>query len=343
MKALGLGGSAMLSGTQKVAIVLMQMEKDHAAEVLRHFSEFEADEIAGELVRLRRVDAATVEDTIHEVHALATSGRLNARGGREIAAGLLEASFGTDKANSVMDRLSSSLAGMTFEFLDGTDAAQVAALLDGELPQTAALVIAHLRPEIGSAVLSSFESSIRTDVASALATMGSAAPEAVRVVAEALKKRTGTVTTPREPVEAVGGIQPLVEILNRSDVAIEKDVLQSLERRDPLLAEEVRSRMLSFTDIVKFERKDVQRVLRGINPAVLAYALKGAGDAVEAIIRENISDRTKEVLDAEIASMGRVRVSQVEEARADIVRSIRELETTGEITIERGDDDDFVL
>lgn len=343
MKALGAGGSAMLSGTQKVAIVLMQMEKDHAAEVLRQFTEFEADEIAGELVRLRHVDAGTVEDTIHEVHELATSGRLNARGGREIAAGLLEASFGSDKANSVMDRLSSSLAGMTFEFLDSSDAAQIVALLDGELPQTAALVIAHLRPEIGSAVIASFDPVTRTDIARALATMGSAAPEAVRVVAEALKKRTGSVSTPREPVEAVGGIQPLVEILNRSDVAIEKDLLQSLEQCDPLLAEEVRSRMLSFTDIVKFERKDVQRILRGINPATLAFALKGAGNAVEETIRGNISDRTKEVLDAEIASMGRVRVSQVEEARADIVRSIRALETSGEITIERGDDDDFVL
>ncbi|GAA1498225.1 flagellar motor switch protein FliG [Paeniglutamicibacter kerguelensis] len=343
MKALGPGGTAMLSGTQKVAIVLMQMEKEHAAEVMKQFTEFEADEIAGELVRLRRVDAATVEDTIHEIHELATSGRLNARGGREMAVGLLEASFGSDKANTVMDRLSSSLAGMTFEFLDSAEPAQIVALLDGELPQTTALVVAHLRPEIGSAVLASFESHLRTDIARALATMGSASPEAVRVVAEALKKRTGAVMTPREPIEAVGGIQPLVEILNRSDVAIEKDLLQSLEQRDPQLAEEVRSRMLSFTDLVKFDRKDVQRVLRGINPTVLAFALKGAGSAVEATIRENISDRTKEVLDAEIESMGRVRVSQVEEARADIVRSIRELETTGEITIQRGDEDDFVL
>lgn len=336
-------GARKLTGTQKVAIVLMQLDQHHAAEVMRQFSEFEADEIAAELVRLRRVDAIAVEDTIDEIHELATSGKPTARGGRDVAAGLLEASFGSEKATTVMNRLSSSMSGMTFEFLDGSDPAHIASLLDGELPQTIALVLAHLRPEVASVVLAGFEGPDRTDTARALATMGTAVPEAVRVVAEELKKRTGSVMTSHEPLETVGGIQPLVDILNRSDVTMEKDLLASLDERDPGLAEEVRSRMLSFADLVKFERRDVQRVLRGVDPTTLAFALKGAAAEVEETIRANISDRTKDILDAEISSMGKVRLSQVEEARADVVQSIRALEASGEITIKRGEEDDYVL
>lgn len=335
--------SAKLTGTQKVAIVLMQMEQAHAAEVMRQFSEAEADEIAAELVRLRRVDSATVEETINEIHQLATSGRVNAHGGREIASSLLEASFGSEKAGTVMNRLASSMAGMTFDFLDSADPAHIGSLLGGELPQTIALVLAHLRPETASAVLSGFPEPLRTDGARALASMGTAVPEAVRVVAEELKNRIGAAAKTQEPIDSIGGIQPLVDILNRSDVSVEKDVLAALDERDPELAEEVRSRMLSFADLVKFERRDVQRVLRGVNETTLAFALKGASAEVEETIRANITDRTKEILDAEISSMGRVRVSQVEEARADVVQAIRALEASGEITINRGAEDDYVL
>lgn len=332
-----------LTGTQKVAIMLMQLDQDHAAEVMRQFTDFEADEIAAELVRLRRVDAGLVEDTIDEIHDLAASGNPSARGGRDMAAGLLAASFGSEKANSVMSRLSSSMAGMTFEFLEGTDPAHIASLLDGELPQTIALVLAHLRPEVASVVLAGFEGQLRTDSARALATMGTPVPDAVRVVAEELKKRTGSVITTHEPHETVGGIQPLIDILNRSDLGVEKDLLESLDEHDPELAEEVRSRMLSFVDLVKFDPRDVQRVLRGVDATTLAFALKGAAAEVEETIRANISERTRDILDAEISSMGRVRVSQVEEARANVVQGIRALEASGEITIKRGDEDDYVL
>jgi flagellar motor switch protein FliG len=331
-----------LTGTQKVAIVLMQMDRASAAEVMRQFTEPEADEIAAELFRLRSVDTDTVEEAVAEIHEMATSGRKSARGGRDFAAGLLEDSFGAERASTVLDRLASTLAGKSFEFLESADPTQIVALLDGELPQTVALVVAHLRPDMASVVLAGFDSSVRAEIARALATMGPATSEAVRIVADALKARVGVVVTTRSPVDKVGGIQPLVDIINRADIAVERDLLAQLDVRDPELAEEVRARMLTFEDIVKFDRRDVQRVLRGIDASRLALAMKGAAPSVEETIRNNISERTQDILNAELASMGPVRLSQVEEARADIVRSIRDLEARGEITLQRGDEEVYV-
>ncbi len=331
-----------LSGVQKVAVVLMQLDPESAAEVLRQFTEFEADEITAEIVKMRRVDSHVVDATIDEIHHLASSGSTGTRGGREVAAGLLELTYGAEKATTVMGRVNSTMAGRTFEFLDGTDPAHIGSLLDGELPQTIALVLGHLAPETASAVLAGLNPQLRNDTATALATIGTPVPEAVRVVSEELKKRTGTVITAQEPVEQVGGIRSLVDILNHSDVAMEKDLLNSMDSRDPKLAELLRSQLLSFSDLIKFERRDVQRVLRGVEAATLAYALRGAEPELEELIRANISDRTAEIMDAEVATMGRVRLSQVEEARASVVQSIRVLEASGEITIKRGDEDDYV-
>lgn len=331
-----------LNGTQKVAIVLMQMEPVRAAQVMKQFSEAEAERITAEIVALDRVEPELAEKALAEFHEMTLKGRPRPRGGRSFAAGLLAASFGAEKAAGVLDRLASTLAGKPFEFLEDAESGQVVTLLTGELAQTIALVLAHLPPDQASAVLAGFHDELRAEVARCIATMGTATPEAVSLVADTLQARAGALVAPKQAVEVVGGIQPLVDIINRADIATERAVLEGLELKDPHLAEEVRSRMLTFADIVKLEPRDIQQVLRGIDVAVLALAMKGAEEQVTELIRRNVSERNREVLDDEIRNVGPVRLSQVEEARADIVRSIRSLEADGLITVQRADEDEYV-
>ncbi|MCU1424397.1 MAG: fliG [Microbacteriaceae bacterium] len=331
-----------LSGTQKAAVVLMSMDQQAAVAVMQQFTELEAEEIASEIVKLRRVEAAVADGVLSEYLDLTAKGGWSSRGGREIASSLLEASFGTERAGSLMNRVASNMAGKAFEFLEGVEAGKVVSLLDGELPQTVALVLAHMRPDHASLVLAGLDDELRTEVAQCVGTMGVPIPEAVRVVAETLRVRAGAVSSNGDTSDAVGGVQPLVEIINRADVATERALLERLDELDPELAEEVRSRMLTFADIVKLEKRDVQQVLRGIDASVLAVAMKGSTEAVTEVIRSNLSERNREILDDESKTLGPVRASQVEEARAEVVRAIRDLEAQGSITVQRGDEDEYV-
>jgi flagellar motor switch protein FliG len=331
-----------LSGTQKAAAVLMQFSQASAAAVMSHLTDAEAEAIASEIVKMRRVQPDVADAVIDEFHNIAVRGRHAALGGRDFAAGLLEASFGSARAANVMDRLASTMAGKPFEFLDEAEPGQLLSLLEDELPATIALVLAHLRPDRASAALAGLTGDLRTDVAQSIATMGPATPEAVGIVADTLKQRALAVVAPREQLAVIGGVQPLVDIINRSDVATERALLEDLESRDPELAEEVRSRMLTFADLVKLDNHDVQLVLRGVEANTLAMAMKGAPPAVLDAIRSNISERNRELLEFEIEALGPVRASLVEQARADIVRIVRELEAAAEITVRRGDEDDIV-
>ena len=45
-----------LTGTQRAAVVLMQMSPPNAAKVMAQFTDAEAEDIAAEIVRLRKVD-----------------------------------------------------------------------------------------------------------------------------------------------------------------------------------------------------------------------------------------------------------------------------------------------
>jgi flagellar motor switch protein FliG len=328
-----------LTGTQKVAVVLMNLEQAHAARVLSQFSDAEAEDIVSEIIRMRRVDPDAAEQALAEFHTATTSGRLGARGGRDFATGLLETTFGSERAAGVMQRVTSSMAGESFEFLNDIEPHQIISLLDGEMVQTTALVVAHLRPAHASSVLAGLPPALRTDVAVHIAGMTSATPESIALIAASLKARSAAVVSPRNTMQVVGGVQPLVDIINRSNAATERAILEGLDARDPRLAEEVRSRLLTFADIVRLEQRDIQLVLRGIDVQVLAVALKGASEPVQERILSNLSERNRTLVREEADLLGAVRASQVEDARAEIVGAIRALEEAGSITVLRGDEE----
>ncbi|MEW1820606.1 FliG C-terminal domain-containing protein [Arthrobacter sp. NPDC080031] len=170
-----------------------------------------------------------------------------------------------------------------------------------------ALILAHLRPSKASAVLGGLDDGQASEVARCIATMGPVAPEVVSIVAEVLKERAGSVVSPGKSTENVGGIQPIVDILTRSDTRTERTVLDGLDILDSELAGEVRAQMLTLKDIVRLERRDLQQILRGVSPELLATALKGAAAVALEAVRNNISDRNREILEFEMANSGPVR------------------------------------
>src|SRR3546814_10370978 len=110
-------------------------------------------------------------------------------------------------------------------------------------------------------------------------------------------------------VSRVGGVDPLVNIINRSDRPTERQIVEGLEGLDPSLADEVKSRMFMFEDIIGLEDRSVQLVLRQVDTAELALALKGVSDAVCSRITTNLSDRAAENLLEELELLGAVRLA----------------------------------
>jgi flagellar motor switch protein FliG len=137
-------------------------------------------------------------------------------------------------------------------------------------------------------------------------------------------------------------VGPLVNIINRADRSTERQIVEGLESLDSGLAEEVRSRMFMFEDIVQLSDRDVQQVLRQVDTAELALALKGVSTDVRDKITGNLSERAAENVLEEIEILGPVRLTQVEEAQQSVIRTIRSLEERGEIVVRRGGDDEFV-
>jgi len=332
-----------LTGAQKAAVFLLQMGKERSARVLQALREQEVEELLTEVARLDGVDADVADHVLDEFRDLAAARRYFTQGGMSFAAEILEATMGPAKAREVLERLSASLIELPFEFLRRADPRQVLTYLQDEHPQTITLVLAHMHPDHAAMVLGGLPEALQSDVAHRLATMDRTSPDVIARVEEVLERRLSSLIQSSD-FSAAGGVQPLVEILNRSDRATERLILEGLETRNLDLAEEVRSRMFVFEDIVTLDDRSVQMVLREVDAKHLAVALKGVRDDVRQKILDNMSSRASTNLLDEIELLGPVRLKSVEGAQADIVRVIRALEEAGQVVVQRGaGNDEFVV
>ena len=331
-----------LSGAQKAAVLLVQLGKAKSAAVLKSLRESEVEEVLNEIARLKGVPTETVDAVFEEFQTLASARRYYAQGGMDFAREVLEATLGADRAKELLERMKASLVEMPFEFLRRADARQVLSFLQDEHPQTVALVVAHMRADQAAIVISGMPDELQADVAHRVAVMETTSPDVVRRVEAILERKLSSVLQSTD-ASAAGGLKPLVDIINHADRATERLILEGLERRDPALAEEVRSQMFMFEDITTLDDRSVQLVLRSVDSKELATALKGVSQDVRGKIMANVSERAAANLTDEIDLMGAVRLSTVEEAQAKIIATIRSLEESGQILLSRGDRDEFVV
>jgi flagellar motor switch protein FliG len=330
-----------LTGLRKAAIFLVQLGRDKAAKVMSLLPEPLVEELTGEIVRLRDVPSRDSEQVLIEAHGLLSERANSPRGGLDLARQLLAQSLGSERADEIMERLGATLAEMPFEGIRRADARQLLSFLADEHPQTIALVLAHLAPQQSATVLSGLSQNLQADVAYRIASMEPASPDVIRIVERELERRMTTVLGPQE-MSSVGGVAPLVAIINRADRSTERMILEGLETVNSELAEIVRAQMFIFEDILTLDDKAIQLVLRNVESADLALALKGVQQAVKDKITRNLSTRAAENLVEEIELLGPVRLKQVEEAQAKIVQEIRTLEQSGQIVIMRGSDEAMV-
>ncbi|MDP9821712.1 flagellar motor switch protein FliG [Nocardioides massiliensis] len=328
-------------GVRKAAILLIQLGRERASALLSQLEDHDVERITAEIARLERVDPEESSAVMVEFRDLLIARRHISQGGLAYAQQLLEQSLGTERAAEILDRLKAAAVQLPFQFLHRADPAQLRSFIIDEHPQVIALVMAHMTPDRASLLLSGLPPETQAEVAHRIATMDRTSPEIVRAVESTLERKLSSMLQPAE-MSRVGGLDPLVNIINRSDRSTERQIVAGLESLDPELADEVRSRMFMFEDVVLLDDRSVQMVLRQVETSDLTLALKGVTDTVRDKITRNLSQRAAETLLEEVELLGPVRLRQVEEAQQAIIRTIRQLEEQGQIVVRRGNDDEFV-
>ncbi len=325
-----------LSGRQKAAALLITMGTEVSAQVFKHLNEEEIEALTLEIANTRRITPEERQTVLDEFYQLALARDYISQGGIEYARDVLTKALGDDKAIDVINRLTASLQVRPFEFVRKADPTQLLNYLQGEHPQTIALILSFMPAEQGAAIISSLPPELQIDIAKRIASMERTSPETIREIEKVLEKKLSTLVG--QDYTAIDGLETVVQILTRVDRGTERTILESLEMQTPELAEEIKKRMFTFDDIVLLDTRAVQRVLREVDNKDLALALKVANENVKELIFSSVSKRFAEMLQEDMEFMGPVRLRDVEEAQQKIVGIIRRLEESNEIVYSRGGD-----
>lgn len=326
--------ASKLSGEVKAAILLRALGEDAAAAVMRHLEPKEIRKVGLQIAGLSNISREEEAEVMQEFQLASSKGDIGFEG-REYIRAILSKALGQEKAAHIMQSLTSvNYPGL--ESLKWLDARTVAGLVKVEHPQTIAVILAHLDPEQGSQVLAGLPNALRGDVALRLATMEEVQPEMLQHLSEALQESLRGSNGPR--TLAIGGAEVLAEILTRLDKATEDSIMSKLSERDPVLAENIRSLMFVFDDLVNVDDRGIQELLKEASKEDLTLALKAASPEVRDKIFRNMSSRAAEMFKDDLEARGPVKLSEVERAQQNILKLCRKLEEDGRIVLSGGDE-----
>lgn len=330
-----------LTGKQKAAVLLMSMDVEVAAKVFKELDMKEVEQIAVEITNLRDLSPSVVEDVIEEFYQLMTASSYMVEGGLEYAQVLLEKSYGLERAREIIEKIRVLTTVRGFNILKKSDPQQLASFLSKEHPQTIALILSHLPPDQSAEVLNEFKDDLRGETIMRIATIGKVSPQLVSEIEHVVDQIAETTLS--QNLAQAGGAQLVANILNKSNNATAKSMLESIEEKDYNMAIEIKRLMFLFEDIILIDDKGIQRILRDVDKRDLALALKVSDEKIRAKIFKNMSERAAAVVKEELEFMGPVKLKEVESAQMRIVDVIKKLEEQDEVAIGgRGKEDIFV-
>jgi flagellar motor switch protein FliG len=325
---------AKLSRQQKLAVFLIIIGPEAAAEVLRQFDDAEIELICREMSAVTVVPTEVQRIALEEFSPMVAKSVGSAIGGLSYAQRTLEIAKGDYKASTIVGRIG-PVVGTSVEVIKDIsemEGRQIFNLVKHEQPQTISFLLSYLDSAKSAEVFALLGPELREEVIERLGTIESTSLELVSKIARSLGKHYDSKVRPA--FHHSGGVRSVADLLNQLDKEMSKNLLARLEERNATLSAAIRKKLFSFEDLNRLQPADLQRVLREVDSSNLAIAMKSASEPLRDRIYGSISKRAAESLKDELEMLGPVRLKDVETAQDAIIQVVRRLEEEGQITLE---------
>jgi flagellar motor switch protein FliG len=336
------GTPAPPTGVRKAAILMVLLGEDAASQIYRHLQPLEVEQITAEIAELKQVNSEIALTVLEEFNALVVTGDYVSQGGTEYANKLLVKAFGEEGASELLRQVSQAaeVSGGKLDSLRKIDPQQLAKFIEGEHPQTIALILAHLDSKQASQVLLRLPKELRAEPIKRLAQLRQFSPEMAQRVSLVLNKRIEAMG--EQSRRAYAGLKGVADLMNRLDVATGKSILETIEGEDPKLALSIRNLMFTFEDLLTVPETGLRELLGQMDKKTLATALRGASEELKNYIFKSMSSRAVEMLKEDMEVLGPVKQKEISKAQLEAVAVARKLEAEGKLSLSPGGEDEFV-
>ena len=322
-----------LNRVEKAAVVVRLLLQQGVELPLNELPEEAQDDLILNMTKIRTVDRTTVAHVVDEFLAELDTIGLLFPGSMSRALETLGASL----SNTVTSRARAKLGlGDTYdpwERLTEVENERLSEALQSEGPETAAIILTKLKVGKAAEVLSQMDGKFARRVAFAMSQTAAVTPDMVDDIGRALYDQLRirpAVAFDKGPAEAIGAI------LNSARSGTRDDVLQGLDETDKALADAVRKSIFTFVNIpARIDPRDVPKILRNVDQkfvlTALAVCAQDANDVIGPFILGNMSSRLAQQMKDDIATLGKIKAKDAEEAQNEIVSAIRQMQEAGEL------------
>jgi len=330
------------SGLRKAAILMVMLGEKTASTIYRHLPQSKVELLTREIASLEYVPNDAVPQITEEFSKLLLTREYLLKGGLTYAEKLLVQAFGEGVARDLLVQVTRTeeVSVKDLDALQKADPQQLLKFVEGEHPQTVALLLAHLGANTASSLVQLLPQETRSQVVERLAKIRQFSPEMVQKIVTVLTKKIQGLG--KQKLLTYGGVDAVADLLNRLDANASKAILESIETVDATLAQSIRNVMFTFEDFLRAPDSSVRELLGALDKKTLAVALKGVSPLLKEKFLAGMSERAAQMFKEDIEAAGAVRARDVSRAQVEIVNIARKLESEGKITLKNEGDDALV-
>ncbi len=326
-----------MTGPEKAALLVMTVGDENAARLFSIMEDDEIREISQVMASLGTVSSEIIERLLMDfADQISTTGTVI--GNYDNTERLLNKVLDKDRVSSIMEEIRGPAGRTMWEKLANVNEQVLANYLKNEYPQTVAVILSKIKPEHASRVLGLLPEPFAMEVIMRMLRMESVQKEILDDVERTLRNEfmSNLARTNRRDSHEL-----MADIFNFLDRNMEARFITALEERNRDSAERIKALMFTFEDLGKLDPGGVQTLMSNVENDKMALALKGGSEAVRDLFFSNMSERAAKILKEDMASMGPVRLRDVDEAQMYMVTIAKDLAAKNEIVIadSKGDDE----
>jgi flagellar motor switch protein FliG len=334
-----------LSGGQKAATVLLSVDSETAAAVLKNFSESDLAAVTREMHGLGEVQPQIASAILHEFALRSSESSSGVAANPLVLRERLELAVGHDGARHLLQEIGADTSTeKIFQPLRALSAEELYKLLADEHPQTIAVILAYVEPKLAAPALALFSAEMQTDVIRRMAVSQQTDGNLLKKLGDLIRNK-GSMDASREKsaTSAERKFKRVAELINLLGPAAEEKILKELSTDAPEMVKRIREMMFTFEDLLLLNDAGMRKVLMSIDTQVLAMALKTASEPLKQKIFSNLSRRATETVTEELELLGPKPRSQVKAAQQQIVEIVRKMGSSGEINLRGGSSEEDPL
>ncbi|MDR7061435.1 MULTISPECIES: flagellar motor switch protein FliG [unclassified Sphingopyxis] len=326
-----------IEGSAAAAILLMLLDESEAATILKQLGPEEVRQLAKAMFDTANASEQQIGQALdrfvtrsRDVSALAIGADTRIRT-------VINEAVGNVRADNILAAVAPQRSAASLEMLRWMDVDAISGLLASEHPQVGALILSVLVPDVAARAIETLDEVLQADLVLRAAMLTSVPAAAIEDLEAVLA--SANVDGQRVAKQTIGGPSDVAKIMKKMPKQLSERTLRSLKKHDRVLAQTIEEEMFIFENLRDLDKKSLSAVLRSVDAAQLAIALKGADDEMVDMCLATMSQRAAETIRDEMTEMTMVKRADVDDAQKSVMQIVRQMAASGEIMIAGGGDD----